>query len=406
MFRFQTRQYIFCGLLLLVCIWMGNSVSAQPIYINELMASNTKTRASSHRIFSDWVEIYNASEWEINLEGMYFTDDPEDPTKWQIPIKSPSRAVLPPNTYKIVWFDRRVRKSQLHATFTLKKKSGYLALYGLDGETLLDSVSWGEQYADISWGRSTDGSKKWQYFSDPTPKKANKGEKITKGPAADPVFSVIGGLYDSQQTIAIEVPKGQKVYVTMDGSLPKAKDSLLYKKPFQVNATTPVRAQNITSGYFPSKVITQTYFIKETSTLPVVSFVTDPDFLWDKHVGMYLNWEKKVITNPAHLEYFTKEGKREWNIDLKFKIFGQTSKKFAKKSFRLKTDDAYGAARLEYPLFEDRNYSSFQDIILRADATNGKGGHKHRETTGDRVKNELIYRVNKELGYPVDIQGL
>jgi hypothetical protein len=37
----------------------------------------------------------------------------------------------------------------------------------------------------------------------------------------------------------------------------------------------------------PGKIVTQSYFIDESSTLPIVSLVTDPLNLWDEETGIY-----------------------------------------------------------------------------------------------------------------------
>ena len=63
---------------------------AQPVHsglvINEFMASNGTTieNPAQPGDFPDWIELYNASDQPIALDGMYLTDDMENPTKWQI----------------------------------------------------------------------------------------------------------------------------------------------------------------------------------------------------------------------------------------------------------------------------------------------------------------------------------
>ena len=36
--------------------------------------------------YPDWIELYNASDETITLNGLYLTDDTNEPTKWQIPV--------------------------------------------------------------------------------------------------------------------------------------------------------------------------------------------------------------------------------------------------------------------------------------------------------------------------------
>ncbi|RPJ39090.1 MAG: hypothetical protein EHM35_03165, partial [Planctomycetaceae bacterium] len=57
------------------------------LVINELMAANTRTMEDPCEPgeYPDWIELYNASDSAIVLNGLYLTDDVNEPTKWQIP---------------------------------------------------------------------------------------------------------------------------------------------------------------------------------------------------------------------------------------------------------------------------------------------------------------------------------
>ncbi len=57
------------------------------LVINELMADNKTTMADPNLPghYADWIELYNASTQTISLNGLYLTDDMNDPTKWRIP---------------------------------------------------------------------------------------------------------------------------------------------------------------------------------------------------------------------------------------------------------------------------------------------------------------------------------
>lgn len=58
------------------------------LVINEFMAANRETieNPAQPGEYSDWIELYNASDRPIILDGMYLTDDLSRPTKWQIPL--------------------------------------------------------------------------------------------------------------------------------------------------------------------------------------------------------------------------------------------------------------------------------------------------------------------------------
>jgi len=63
------------------------SLPGTGLVINELMADNHSavSLSTDATVFPDWFELYNASDQPIELNGLYLTDDPASPTRWQIP---------------------------------------------------------------------------------------------------------------------------------------------------------------------------------------------------------------------------------------------------------------------------------------------------------------------------------
>ena len=60
------------------------------LVINEFMADNENCLEDPRRPNShpDWIELYNGSNEPIELNGLYLTDNINDPTKWQIPLEA------------------------------------------------------------------------------------------------------------------------------------------------------------------------------------------------------------------------------------------------------------------------------------------------------------------------------
>ena len=55
------------------------------LFINEFMASNTNTiKDPDFNNDADWIEIYNAGDKEVNLDGYFLTDNLDIPGKWTI----------------------------------------------------------------------------------------------------------------------------------------------------------------------------------------------------------------------------------------------------------------------------------------------------------------------------------
>jgi len=55
------------------------------IRLNEIMTSNTKTLQDERGEYDDWIELYNSGSTPVDLGGLYLTDTPDNPTRWQLP---------------------------------------------------------------------------------------------------------------------------------------------------------------------------------------------------------------------------------------------------------------------------------------------------------------------------------
>ena len=142
----------------------------QELKINEIMATNT-TYLSDLNNYGDWVEIYNPTNQEVDIAGFYVTDDYTVPTKYQIPTGNPS-SIIAPGGYKLIWADDSTQN--LHANFKISGTNGErFALVASDGVTFIDSISFGPQTTDVSYGRTTDGSDSWTFFTFSTPNASN-----------------------------------------------------------------------------------------------------------------------------------------------------------------------------------------------------------------------------------------
>jgi hypothetical protein len=104
-------------------------------------------------------------------------------------------------------------------------------------------------------------------------------------------------------------------------------------------------------------------------SLPTISLVTDLGNLFDARTGIYANamehgeeWEK-----PVSVELMFPDGREGFQIDAGLRIRGGYSRHggYPKHAFRLFFREAYGAAKLKYPLFENEGVSEFDKIDLR-----------------------------------------
>jgi len=151
------------------------------LVINELMADNDAAVPGPKGTYPDWIELYNAGNESIDLSGMYLTDDLAAPKKWIFP----NGTTLVQGGYLVIWTDGYVGQGVLHASFTLRANGETIALFASDGTTLIDSVTFGKQIRDVSYGRFPDGTSKWDYFAVSSPDTAN----IENSPSATSFLS-------------------------------------------------------------------------------------------------------------------------------------------------------------------------------------------------------------------------
>jgi hypothetical protein len=138
-----------------------------PVVINELMAANSRTLADPQGEFDDWIELRNLTDEEVDLTGRYLSDEPNNPRKWAFP----DGTRIPADGYLLVWADEDGAATPgLHASFKLSADGEQIFLTDTDGNAnaVLDSVSFGVQELDRSYGRSAADAALFQLMS-PSP---------------------------------------------------------------------------------------------------------------------------------------------------------------------------------------------------------------------------------------------
>lgn len=146
-----------------------------PVRLNEFMASNRTTLADEFGEYDDWVELVGLEGGgDVSLEGFFLTDDPLELTKW----KFPTDMKWSPDGRVVIWCDDDPEQGVAHTTFKLSADGEFLALVDPDGRTLIDSIDFGPQGADLSHGRFSDRSGPWEEML-PTPNGPNRrGDQV------------------------------------------------------------------------------------------------------------------------------------------------------------------------------------------------------------------------------------
>jgi hypothetical protein len=144
-----------------------------PVRINEVSAANG-IYVNDFFKRNDWVELYNTTDQDIDVEGMYLSDNPAKPLKYQIALSDDAAysSVIPAHGYLVVWCDKLQSLSQLHASFKLAAEGGEVLITAAD-QSWTDHLSYGLMKADETIGRYPDGADQVFSMNVPTIARAN-----------------------------------------------------------------------------------------------------------------------------------------------------------------------------------------------------------------------------------------
>lgn len=135
------------------------SITIGDIVINELMALNSTTAKDANDEFDDWIELYNATENDVSVAGLFLSDDISNLTKWALPDMS-----IPANDYLIIWADSEEGQAGVHSNFKLSSSGEQLFLSD-QSEVIIDSITFTSQLEDVSYGRFPNGTGEFSLLS-------------------------------------------------------------------------------------------------------------------------------------------------------------------------------------------------------------------------------------------------
>lgn len=350
------------------------SPSFSQILLNEFLASNTQTNFDPQFTqYDDWIELYNSGPDPVNLLGYYLTDDLAFPTKWRIS----SDMWIVPGGYRLFWANGKGLGN--YTNFSLSSEMEEIGLADNSG-SLIDSISYPPQNADISFGRSLDNMDEWGFFYHPTPSSVNNQTFLPELIFAEsPAFSIQGGIYQNSGEVCLSALSSNAIIrYTLDGAIP-GENSTLYSEPIAMTDTvTIIRARVFETGFAPGIVISHTYICNRTFDIAVVCLTTDPDNLWNDTIGIYCFGTNGILGHDglvanywhtdweraANVEVYESNGEQVINQVAGIAING-AKRNMGQKSLRLFARNKYGTNRFNYQFFQDRENASFSSLILR-----------------------------------------
>ena len=146
------------------------------LYVNEVMTRNRRTIADEFGQYDDWIELYNATDKPIQLNGLFLSDDLANPTKWRLPA-----VTISARGFVLIWADTDENAGELHANFSLSANPESVGLFESSdaGIKLIDSLEFPFMEMDVSYGRIPDGGLNLEMLNAPTPGLPNVSDSET-----------------------------------------------------------------------------------------------------------------------------------------------------------------------------------------------------------------------------------
>lgn len=391
-----------------VTIRVANEGSEEDaIIINEIMASNVDEFISPAFNFDGWIELYNTTPNTVKLEGLYISDDETNLKKWTVPAKI---GVLPANGYKVIWFDSNVIATQ-NAPFKLDVDGGSIFI-SKDGKKVLAKADYPESLERVSYARKTDAGDDWGLTAAPTPGKTNNNSVFLQTQLEAPIVDQPSQLFTGPISVNVNIPAGATLRYTTDGSLPTMRNGATSKTgQFNVTNTSSYRFRLFADDMLPSNVTTRSYiYSTQDYYLPVLSVVSDPKFLYDDSIGVYvkgtngrpgngqstkcnwnMDWER-----PVNLSYIDENGEMVLNQDVNLEMCGGWSRAWSPHAFKLKGSKELGGNKnLPYTFFKDKPYIRNRTLQVR------NGGNDNY----CRFRDPALQYIMQSSGIDVDVQS-
>lgn len=363
------------------------------VIINEYSCSNTNGPVDSYGDNSDWVELHNIGATAFDLSGYYLSDNNNNLAKWEIP----AGASVPPGGYMMVYASKRdaFNAGELHPNFGLTQTKNEWIILSSSSGAIQDSLKIVKMTQnDHSYGRTTDAASTWSIFTAPTPNAPNTGGMDYY--SAKPTISLAAGFYSGTQIVSLATTDASAtLHYTTDGSQPTAA-SPVYGSPLSISTTTVVRVIGISSNSNvpPSFTETNTFFIDETHTVPVLAVCGDQvmDFLNDAAPGSFSS------NFDGAFELFEDNGQEVAEGEGYYNKHGNDSWAYDQRGFDLVVRDEYGYTNaVRHPVFTTKNRQEYQRLIIKAAANDN-----YPFEDGAHIRDAMVHTLSQNADLRMD----
>lgn len=160
--------FIILVILMVVVPNMNTDINTGELIINEVMLINNNTIMDKYGKYSDYIELYNGNDYDVNLYGYYLTDSMKETRKWTFPD-----VTIKAHDYMIIYASGKDNtEDELHTNFKLDSKGETIALSNSSAK-VISKVYVKETLKDTSYGYN---GKKYVYYYNGTPGKENIGD--------------------------------------------------------------------------------------------------------------------------------------------------------------------------------------------------------------------------------------
>ena len=365
------------------------------ILFTEVCVANIDQTIDHSNNYGGWVEVYNAGDADVSLNGWYVSDDAMNLKKHRLTDQD----VLRPGCYAPLFFDHNAADGEYgpdaakQVRFKLNRKGGMLFL-SQNGTNQDLSLSYPASVPRCSFARVNLEADEWQYCGTPTPGQANAGP-YAQDMLPAPKVNCDSRLFNEVFSVQVDIPEGATLRYTTDGSTPTLSNGQTSSDGlFPVSQTTVLRLRLFADDKLPSSVVTRTYIYKDRNYyLPIVAVTTDPDNLYDNMIGCYVDGKNGIQGRGS-------TGKSNLiNQEACFEVAGGWSRHFRPASFKLQAKKLYdGNSHFSFPVFAGKPHQEYKQLLIR------NGGNNNRTYGGPRIMDAITQQVLTSSDFYVDAQ--
>ena len=379
------------------------------IAINEVSSNNTRIAAPDGGKH-DWIELYNQTNKDIDLEGYGISDD-----KNEIKHVFQKGITVPAKGHLVLWacgLDHMSGKAEgaVYLPFSVSSKGEDLYLFSPRG-AVIDEMNVPPLDENITYGYTLDCQGVLARMSGSIGIPNEEG-RVMQLDASVASFSHESGFYDGTFRLKITLPEGYTAYYTLDCTTPTKESKVFPQEGITIrdvssndNVYSNLYTGNIDQtykGYTMTQLpddpvdkcsvlrvvvyenatnkctdtITKSYFVGYNiksgyENTAIISLVSEPDLLYGTD-GLFTNsanWTKGVgvIEHLTNFTYFTNEHTYLFDQDIGIRLHGTSTRAHNQKSLTLFARQKYGSNVFEEAVVGD--VKECHSMVLRTDGT-------------------------------------